>query len=245
MFGTRSLGMKALPFLIACMATSLVTLAPARADNTDDCASGVPALAISGCTYLIETGQIGGAPISKRNLAAAYNNRGQAFLERRDFDRALRDHAEAIRLDPTSDIAFSGRGNAYASKGEYQLSIEDHDEAVRLAPQNPAAYYNRGVVHFLYRSYADSVLDFKRAVILDPDNPSMRQALADTFYFTGDVPRAVEEWSEACALVDANLAQVWQSRLAELGHFNGDIDGRCDARVVEAFETCARAGCFF
>ncbi len=42
--------------------------------------------------------------------AAEFNDRGLAQLEKREYDKALEDFGEAIRLDPTCAKAFSIRG---------------------------------------------------------------------------------------------------------------------------------------
>ncbi len=228
-------------FIIA----TTMNASPAQADDFDDCNSGAPQRMISGCTHLIETGQIDGRPISTRNLAAAYNNRGIAFFEDENYRRSILDHTEAIRLDPLNSAHFSGRGNAYVHLGEYELALQDHTEAVRLDPQNSAAYYNRGLTHFLYQSFADAVLDLKRAMVLEPANAPLRQSLGDAYYFTGDVPAALSEWTEACALASPRQTELWQNRLSQLGFYDGYVDGHCSIQVVDAFEACARSGCFF
>lgn len=232
-------------FLSLTIAVLTLGMESAAADDFDDCNSGLASRMISGCTHLIETGQIDGTPISKRNLAAAYNNRGTAHFDNREYSLAIADHTEAIRLDPLNSEAYGSRGNAYAYYGEYELAIQDLTESVHLAPQQSVAYFNRGLAHLLYENYVDAVLDFKRAVILEPRNPTMRQSLGDTYYFTGDVAGAVEEWTEACALASPTLAQRWQYRLAELGHYNGQVDGACTVQTINAFESCARDGCYF
>ncbi len=218
---------------------------PAYADDVDDCSAGNAQEIISGCTHLIETGQIDGIPITSRNLAFAYSNRGQAYHENGHYNRALRDLTEAIRLDPDYHVAHTARGNAYARSGEYELAIGDHSEAIRLAPQNGTAYFNRGLVHFLYESFADAVLDFKRAVVLEPNDATMRQSFGDTLYFTGDVARALAEWRAACTFATANQTQRWKARLQTLGHYEGEMDGACGPDMVQAFEACAREGCYF
>ena len=38
--------------------------------------------------------------------ALAYNNRGVAWSVKKDYDRAIADFTEAIRLDPKMPIAF-------------------------------------------------------------------------------------------------------------------------------------------
>jgi hypothetical protein len=49
-------------------------------------------MAIDGCTALIKSGKYSG-----RDLAIAFTNRGSAYDDKRDEDRAIDDHDQAIR----------------------------------------------------------------------------------------------------------------------------------------------------
>ena len=55
----------------------------------------------------------------KSVFALSFRNRGDAYTNKGDHDRALADYNEAIRLDPKSALALSDRGVAYANKGDY------------------------------------------------------------------------------------------------------------------------------
>ena len=65
--------------------------------------------------------------------------RGNAAADRKDYDTAISEFTEAIRLDPQSDGAYHGRASAYADKGEYARAVADYNEAIRLAPDDPAS----------------------------------------------------------------------------------------------------------
>jgi tetratricopeptide (TPR) repeat protein len=105
--------------------------------NGDDHAT--PAMQISGCTALIQSGKS-----SRRDLAIAFTNRGSAYDDQGDEDRAIADHDEAIKIDPKLDLAFNNRANAYSRKGEIERALADYDEAIRLNAKFVAALNNRG-----------------------------------------------------------------------------------------------------
>jgi tetratricopeptide (TPR) repeat protein len=46
-------------------------------------------------------------------------NQGKAAYERKDFDRAIPDFTETIRLEPNNSEGFYNRGLAYAQKGRF------------------------------------------------------------------------------------------------------------------------------
>jgi tetratricopeptide (TPR) repeat protein len=84
---------------------------------------------IEGCTAFIESGQ--GTPAA---LAIAHNNRGNAHTTKGDYDRAIQDFDQSIKLNPTYARSFNNRGVAYLRKGEYDLAIKALDEAIKLNP---------------------------------------------------------------------------------------------------------------
>jgi tetratricopeptide (TPR) repeat protein len=84
---------------------------------------------IDSCTALIDAGQS-----TTTALAIAYNNRGNAYTAKADYDRAIQDFDKSIKLNPTYAKPFNNRGVAYLKKGEYDLAIKALDEAIRLNP---------------------------------------------------------------------------------------------------------------
>ena len=47
-----------------------------------------------------------------------------------EYQRAIEDLDEAIRLDPQAAIAYNNRSAAYRPLGEYQRAITDYDVAI-------------------------------------------------------------------------------------------------------------------
>lgn len=78
-------------------------------------------------------------------LARAFFYRGRALADNSQFDQAIRDFDQAIRLDPGFPDAFNFRGVALAGEGQFARAIPDFDEAIHLDANYAAAIYNRGL----------------------------------------------------------------------------------------------------
>ena len=89
-----------------------------------------PDIQINGCTALIASGE---AP--PETLVIAHNNRGNAYTTKGEYDRAVQDYDESIKLNPNYARAFNNRGVAYQKKGEYDRAIKDFDECIKLRSQ--------------------------------------------------------------------------------------------------------------
>jgi tetratricopeptide (TPR) repeat protein len=125
-------------------------------------------LVVHGCTAVIEAAEEG--PVK---LALAFNNRGVARRLQGEYDLALQDYNEAIRLNPTSAAQFNNRGVIYRIKGNYDQAIADYSQAIALRNEYPVAFYNRALAYADKGAFDSALADF--AVVLRFD---ARNALA-------------------------------------------------------------------
>ena len=62
-------------------------------------------------------------------------NRASVYIRKSQFDRAIADFDEAIRLDPADAMALFGRGFARVGRGDLDGAISDYTAGVRLDPK--------------------------------------------------------------------------------------------------------------
>ena len=97
---------------------------------------------------------------------------------RGDYDRAIADYTEAIRLDPNNDIAYNKRGYAHYNKGDYDKAIADFTQAIKLKPNNAYYLYTRGyAAHYNKGDYDRAIADFEAALRINPNLEGARRDL--------------------------------------------------------------------
>src|SRR4051812_46619448 len=123
--------------LAACLAAGLAAGA-GRAQESDQaqrwCAGADMDERIAGCTSLISSGRESGGA-----LANTFVNRARAYHETEQYERAVADFDQAIRLSPNDPLAHYGRGLALERLGRYTDAIPAFDAAIRLDPGYAAA----------------------------------------------------------------------------------------------------------
>ena len=65
-------------------------------------------------------------------MAEAYVNRGIAYAVQKNWDTAIADFTQAIKLKPDLAVAYLLRGTAYADTGEREKAIADLEKALEL-----------------------------------------------------------------------------------------------------------------
>ena len=122
----------------------------------------------------------------------AYNMRGLIWIDKKEYDIAIGDINDALRLDPRRRSAWNNRGGVWHAKKDYDKAIADFTEAIRLDPKREGPYYNRGHAWYAKKEYDKAIADYNEAIRLDP-----KHALA--FNNRGIAWRAKKEYDKAIA----------------------------------------------
>jgi tetratricopeptide (TPR) repeat protein len=148
---------------------------------------------IKNCTALIQ----GRETIKTRVIA--YNNRGIAYFEQQDYEHAIADYDEAIRLDPAFGAAIYNRGNAYRAKGDNDRAIVDYNEALRIRSDS-RTYFNRGSAYRAKGENDRAIADYNEALRLDPNYAISYGNRGIAYAVQGDHDRAIADYNEAIRL---------------------------------------------
>jgi lipoprotein NlpI len=195
------------------IATMIFHSCPAAADQCDDLRD--PETRIVACTQSIKSGKWKG-----HNQAVNYGNRGKAYLDKGDNDRAIADFNQAISIDPKNPVPFNNRGVAYRKKGDNDRAIADYNQAISLNPKDHDAYYNRGIAYRNKGDHDHAMSDYNKAISLNPKDPDFFNNRAFVYRVNGDFDHAISDYSEAIRLAPKN--DVFYARRGRSYFYSGN-----------------------
>jgi tetratricopeptide (TPR) repeat protein len=137
----------------------LAPAAPASANDYESCVKQSGDAAITACSAAISSGQFTG-----NRLADLYNARGVEWRLKDNYERAIADYDEALRLAPGYVSALSNRCWALAVVGRAREALADCNEALKRQPKNDGVHNNRCLANFRLGDFDAAFTDCQIAI---------------------------------------------------------------------------------
>jgi tetratricopeptide (TPR) repeat protein len=145
----------------------------------------------------------------------AYNNKGAALSELKQYEEAIKCLDEAIRLDPKDAFAYNNKGVALGNLKQYDEAIKCCDEAIRLKPKYAVTYNNKGVALDELKQYEKAIKCLDEAIRLDHNNASAYSNKGNALFGLKRYEEAIECYDEAIRL-DPKYAYAYGNKGAVL-----------------------------
>lgn len=150
---------------------------------------------VDACTALIESGSAEG-----RALAIAYGNRGRALSLLKQYDRALADLDDAIRMEPHYPIAFSARAQIRALKNDRNGAIADFTRAIELEPDSVGPYLNRALIFAQLGAFDRVLVDTTAVIDREPSSVNALIMRAGAHYRMKNLDAAIADITHGLAV---------------------------------------------
>jgi Tfp pilus assembly protein PilF len=176
------------------------------------------------------------ATLTPATDANAYFDSGLAFLNRKQYDEAIGDFTESIRVDPTYTLAYFNRGLAYDNKGNYDKAVSDYTKAIGLDPSFLPSYFNRGIAYGHQRNHDKAVSDYDEAIRLDPNYAASYLNRGLEYRNKGNWQKAISDLTEAIRL-DPNNADAYKNRGSTYLHAGDSAKAYADFATVKRLQS--------
>ena len=175
--------------------------------------------ALANCTEAIDAGGM-----SAELTALVYNARGEANCARHEYDLALADQNEAIRLVPDFPDAFFDRASCHLGKNDIKSAFADYDEAIRLAPRVPGYYRYRAELYNWTGDHDRALADYDAAIRIAPRSTTDMDERAMTLFDLGRYDEAAAQFGPVIRLTPGDSFPVLWRHIARLRSHTPDAE---------------------
>lgn len=155
------------------------------------------------------------AQVKASNSATDYYNQGLAKNRLGQYEAAIVDYDNAIRLKPDYAFAYNNRGVAKYYLGQYKAAIADYDSAIRLKPDYALAYNNRGITKAKLEQCEAAIADYDSTLRLKPNHAAAYYNRGLAKYKFNQYEAAIADYDNAIRLEPDHLNAYYSRGLAK------------------------------
>ncbi|WP_373528172.1 tetratricopeptide repeat protein [Nostoc sp.] len=124
-------------------------------------------------------------------------NRGTDKYQRKDYQGAIEDYNQALKINPNYVHAYNDRGRARYALGYKKEAIEDYNQALKINPNYVHAYNNRGLARYALLDNKEAIEDYNQALKINPNYSIAYNNRGLARYALLDYKEAIEDYSQA------------------------------------------------
>ena len=104
------------------------------------------------------------------NLAAVYQQRAYAAATNQQFQDAINDYGEAIKISPEDSRIYEQRAAVEMKLNDVDKALADYSEAIKLKPNEVRYYGYRSYIYEVKGDIQNSMADTEKVLKLDSKN---------------------------------------------------------------------------
>ena len=109
------------------------------------------------------------------DLAIAYERRGYALAKNQQFQDAVEDYTEAIKIKSNEPRIYEERAYAEMKIYAYDKALDDYAELIKLKPKEVRYYNFRAYIYEAKEDSQNSMAETEKALQIDPNNQEAKE----------------------------------------------------------------------
>lgn len=106
----------------------------------------------------------------QKKKAEDFKNKGNVHMKNSEFQEAVTEYSNAIKLNSNNAVYFCNRAAAYSKLDQHSAAIEDCKTAIALDPSYGKAYGRLGIAYSNLNKYEEARAAYENALKYDPGN---------------------------------------------------------------------------
>jgi tetratricopeptide (TPR) repeat protein len=140
--------------------------------------------------------------------AKAFNMRGAANFELKDYANALLDYEKAIKLNPKDYKPYFNRASVKMEKADWEGALGDCMQAAQIQPDTAEIYVKSGIIYAALLKVPEAINDFDKALKLNPKETNALYNRGNIYFQTKDYENAEKDFQTAVK-VDSKFAKAF------------------------------------
>jgi tetratricopeptide (TPR) repeat protein len=143
---------------------------------------------------------------------------GKEKDSRNDFNGAILDYTEAIKLNPNYGEAYNNRGIAKTSIDDFGSAMDDFNRVIQLMVGESDGYANRAILkaHWI-ADHQGAIIDFNKAIEIDHDNPVLYRYRGESNLELQNYKNAIVDFNKAILIDPKEPLNYFARSKAKLG----------------------------
>lgn len=136
--------------------------------------------------------------------AEFFNSSGLAYSAAKQYDKAIEEFNEAIRINPKLEEAYNNLGLTYCDAGMLNESVKTLEKAIALNPKMDKAYYNMGNAFAKGGDYTQAIAWYNKAVVLNADYGDAYNNIGNSYAAMKEYAKAIESYKKVIEINPQN-----------------------------------------
>jgi tetratricopeptide (TPR) repeat protein len=157
--------------------------------------------------------------LEEKNPAFAYNNEGNFYLIKKQYDMAVAMYKKALDIDPSNALVLNNLSWAMILQGKYTEALDLLKKSIALDPKKASTHFYLGVTYWMLSDIENAKKELETAELLDPNHPYTHFYLSMVYGQQGNIEKAILEGEKSSYI----LSNIWNPDIAL---YLGDLYGR-------------------